>query len=119
LFSKTWLNVATRGTQKKAGTIPWRYWIGCLRNGLVEIEGFPPFATRQESASYFATLMHAVAPAAAEVIAEYGDDRELEPVVAQTQPEPTAEERRDLARQLREDLAAQRATARASRTSHR
>ena len=72
LFSRAWIAAATRAAKAKSGTTPWRYWIGCLRNGLFETEKLQPFPTREEAASYLATLMNAAAPVALDVIAEYG-----------------------------------------------
>ncbi len=102
LFTRRWLMNATRAVQAKRDTTPWRYWIGCLRNGLTETEGLQSLGTREEARSYFATLMNAAAPIALEVIAEYGA-AELVPVAAQASPPPPSEQERQ---ELRESLRA-------------
>ncbi len=89
VFSPQWIQAATRAAQAKSGATPWRYWIGCLRNGLVEIEGLPPFATRDEAASYLATLMNAAAPVALAVIAHC--DHEQRPAAAEEDFAPREE----------------------------
>ena len=95
LFSRRWLLAATRATQAKGGAAGWRYWIGCLRNGLVEIERLEPFANREACASFYAQLTQAVQPIALEILAEFGDV-ELVPAssaktpAAASQPEPRA-----------------------------
>ena len=86
LFSSRWLLHATRATQRNRGGTPWRYWLGCLRNGLTESEGLEPLGTQDQARSYFATLMAAAAPIAAEVIAEFGSG-ELVPVAAESHPQ--------------------------------
>ena len=102
LFTRRWLMNATRAVQAKRDTTPWRYWIGCLRNGLTETEGLQSLGTREEARSYFATLMNAAAPIALEVIAEDGA-AELVPVAAQASPPPPLEQERQ---ELRESLRA-------------
>jgi len=90
LFSRKWILAGTRAAQAKSGVVLWRYWIGCLRNGLTEVEGVEPFPTQQETASYFATLMNAVAPVAEAVIAEYGQ-AELVPAAMPSEPPSTSD----------------------------
>ena len=107
LFTRRWLMNATRAVQAKRDTTPWRYWIGCLRNGLTETEGLQSLGTREEARSYFATLMNAAAPIALEVIAEYGAaDRKSVP----TTPDTKAERAQPgLAKEFRAKLAQRRA----------
>jgi len=104
LFSREWILAATRAAKAKSG-VSWRYWVGCLRNGLVEIEGLEPFADRQAGASYYAQLTNAIAPIAREIIAQDGE-AELVPVATRAQPEERAKP--GLARELRAQIARQR-----------
>jgi hypothetical protein len=77
LFSKRWLLSATEATARvprKADAPIWRYWIGCLRNGLVEIEGLPRMGSQGETrayyVSYYASLTAAVEPAVLALLAD-------------------------------------------------
>ncbi len=95
LFSREWLLAATRAT-KKARKVdsPSAYWLGALRNGLVEIEGFPKFPDRAEQASYFSQLMQTAAAAAAEIIAHCGDQRSTEPALVPAKRQASQEDAR-------------------------
>jgi len=88
VLSREWVLAATRATQAapKAAGAPWRYWVGCLRNGLVEIAGLEPFQGREECVSYFSRLMHAVAPIAAAVIAHCGEAGPVAAIAAASPP---------------------------------
>ena len=98
LFTRRWLMNATPAVQAKRDTTPWRYWIGCLRNGLTETEGLQSLGTREEARSYFATLMNAAAPIALEVIAEYGAvEVRPRPAAQASPPPPWQQERQDSA----------------------
>ena len=83
VLSRGWVLAATYAAKHSAKPItsPSRFWLGVLRNGLMQTEGFPPFADRDQLATYFGQLMHAAQASALEVIACYGEE-ELVPVGA-------------------------------------
>jgi hypothetical protein len=96
VFSRRWVLQATYAVKHSAKpvTSPSRFWLGVLRNGIVQSEGIPPFADRNELATYFGQLMQAAESAALEVIAHYSPG-ELMTVAApvcdqQTPPDPEA-----------------------------
>jgi hypothetical protein len=69
-FSRDWLLSASRGTKRKRPEYPSVYWVGALRNGLEETQGYPKFDTIEEARCYISQLLNAVAPVAAEVVAQ-------------------------------------------------
>jgi hypothetical protein len=94
LFSRNWLMAATRATKAKGGTATWRYWVGCLRNGLIEIERVDLPPSKEILASYYSQLTNAVAAIAAEVVAECSGDRELVPAEKPPSLDPERERQR-------------------------
>jgi hypothetical protein len=92
IFDREWVLKASRGTRSKRPDTPSSYWVGSLRNGLVESQGFPWFQNLPEARSYISQIMQAVAAIADAVIAEYGGAADPVPVsaIAKVSAKPAA-----------------------------